>query len=226
MTKKEKRLDRLKKLLFDLPVDNLPMTASELDGYVTGVLACPEPIPLSDWLPEVWGKTGQPQFGDNKKAEETIGAVIEHFNCVAEAMPRSLWIEPIFEVEANSAKVRWEPWVDGFMRAILLRPDVWENFRKRANADTRTTLIFLRVLQDIYTGRCKLTAGEIADIDIEAPDLIPGCVATILGQSRPDFTETVAANLPYEPQKTAHEPGRNEAPVEKGSVTRFPEGRR
>ena len=44
MTKEEKRLDRLNELLFALPVDNMPMTLSELDGYVTGVLACPEMI--------------------------------------------------------------------------------------------------------------------------------------------------------------------------------------
>ena len=54
MTKEEKRLDRLNELLFALPVDDMPMTLSELDGYVTGVLACPEMISSSEWLPEVW----------------------------------------------------------------------------------------------------------------------------------------------------------------------------
>ena len=32
MTKEEKLLDRLNELLFALPVDNMPMTLSELDG--------------------------------------------------------------------------------------------------------------------------------------------------------------------------------------------------
>jgi uncharacterized protein len=186
------------------------MTLSELDGYVTGVLACPERAPLSDWLPEVWGKTGEAQFDDMKTAEKTIGAVMEHYNCVAESMTRSLWLEPIYEVEANNDKVRWEPWVDGFMRAMQLRPDTWENFRKRADEETRTTLCFLRVLQDIYIGRSKLTAEELEEIDIEAPDLIPTCVATILHESRRDLAEIVAANLPSEPSKATHRPEQND----------------
>ena len=53
MNKEEKRLDRLNELLFALPVDDMPMTLSELDGYVTGVLACPEMVPPSEWRPEV-----------------------------------------------------------------------------------------------------------------------------------------------------------------------------
>lgn len=64
MTKEEKRLDRLNELLFALPVDNMPMMLSELDGYVTGALTCPEMILPSEWLPEVWGVTGDAQFPD------------------------------------------------------------------------------------------------------------------------------------------------------------------
>lgn len=210
MTKRGKRLDRLKELLFDLPVDNLPMTLSELDGYVTGVLACPERLPLSDWLPELWGKTGKPKFDDMKSAEETISAVMEHYNCVAESMTRSLWVQPIYEVDATSDKVRWVPWVDGFMRAMQLRPDTWENFSKRADGETRTTLCSLRVLQDIYIGRSKLTEEEIDDIVIEAHDQIPTCIAMILHESRRDLAEIVAANLPSEPHKATHRPEQND----------------
>lgn len=45
-------------------------------------------------------------------------------------------------------------------------------------------MIFLMALQDIYTGKSKFTEEEIDEIDLEAPDLIPNCVATILHQSR------------------------------------------
>ena len=96
MTKEEKRLDRLAELLHALPSENMPMTLSELDGYVTGVLACPEMIPPSEWLPLVWGETGDAHFADQKAAEETIGAVMTHYNAVAQAMSKSLWIEPIY----------------------------------------------------------------------------------------------------------------------------------
>jgi uncharacterized protein len=115
MDKEEKRLDRLNELLHALPVDNLPMTLCELDGYITGILACPEMIPPSEWLPDVWGETGEAHFADQKAAEETIGAVMTHYNSVAEAMTRSLLIEPIYEVDPNSDETLWEPWVGAML---------------------------------------------------------------------------------------------------------------
>ncbi|MDF3856229.1 UPF0149 family protein [Paracoccus pantotrophus] len=37
------------------------MSLSEFDGYVTGILSCPDLIPPSEWLPHVWGETGDPR---------------------------------------------------------------------------------------------------------------------------------------------------------------------
>ena len=220
MDQEEKRLDRLSELLHALPVDNYPMTISELDGYVTGILACPEMIPPSEWLPEVWGETGEAQFADQKAGEETIDAVMTHYNSVAEAMTRSLWIEPVYAVDPNSDETLWEPWVDGFTRAMRLRPDAWETLLDRADEETRTTMIFLMALQDIYTGNSKFTDEEIDEIDIEAPDLIPNCVATILHQSRPELAGTEAANLPGKPHRAAPRPGRND-PCSCGSGRKY-----
>lgn len=220
MTKEEKRLDRLNELLFALPVDNMPMTLSELDGYVTGVLACPEMIPPSEWLPEVWGETGDAQFPDQKAAEETISAVMEHYNSVAGTMTRSLWIEPIYEVDPNSDETLWEPWVDGFTRAMRLRPEAWENLLDLADDETRATMIFMMALQDIYKGNSKFTDDEIDEIDLEAPDLIPNCVATILHQSRPELAGAVPANRSSKPHKATLRPGRND-PCSCGSGRKY-----
>ena len=210
MDKENKRLDRLDALLHALPFDTMPMAVSELDGYITGLLACPEMIPPSKWLPHVWGETGDAQFPDQKTAERTISAVMEHYNSVAEAMTRSLWCEPIYEIDPNSDEVLWEPWVDGFTRAMRLRPDAWEALLDRADDETRASLIFLMALQDINIGDSKFSEEEIDEIDIEAPDLIPNCVATILKQSRPEPARTVAANLPGSPYTATTKQGRND----------------
>ncbi len=55
MSQSDQELDQLSELLHALPVETMPMTISELDGYVTAVLACPEMVPPSEWLPHVWG---------------------------------------------------------------------------------------------------------------------------------------------------------------------------
>ena len=53
MGQSDQDLDHLSQLLHALPTQNMPMTLSELDGYVTGVLACPDMISPSEWLPHV-----------------------------------------------------------------------------------------------------------------------------------------------------------------------------
>ncbi|MGJ8590301.1 MAG: UPF0149 family protein, partial [Yoonia sp.] len=50
MDQSDQELDRLDELLHALPAENMPMTLSELDGYVVGVLACPDMIPSSEWI--------------------------------------------------------------------------------------------------------------------------------------------------------------------------------
>ena len=73
MDQSDQDLDRLSALLHALPAETMPMTLSELDGYSAGVLACPDMIPPYEWLPLVWGETGEANFPDQKTAEATIG---------------------------------------------------------------------------------------------------------------------------------------------------------
>jgi len=213
-------LDRLSVLLHALPAENMPMTPSELDGFVVGVLACPEIIPPSEWMSHVWGETGEANFPDHKSAEATIGAIMGHYNSVAEAMTHSLWIEPVYELDPNSDEVMWEPWIDGFTRAMRLRPDAWKRLLDKSDEETRTTMIFLLALQDIYTGNSKFTDEEIDEIDLEAPDLIPNCVATILHQSRPELSSRASASHPEMPFKASPRPGRND-PCSCGSRRKY-----
>jgi len=210
MDQDEERLQRLDDLLSALPIDDEPMTLSELDGYITGILACPEMIPPSDWLADVWGERKDAGFPDLKTAQETIGAVMAHYNAVAEAMTRSLWLEPIYEIDSISEEVLWEAWIAGFTHAMALRPEAWAALLDRADEETRETMIFLLALQDINNGISKFSDAEIDEIDLEAPDLIPNCVATILHQSRPELSQTQAANLPGRPHQSAPRPGRND----------------
>ncbi len=210
MGQSDQDLDQLNALLHALPADNMPMTLSELDGYIVGVLACPEMIPPSEWLPQVWGETGKAEFPDEQSAEETIGAVMARYNSVVASITGSLWIEPIYEVDPNSDEVMWEPWVDGFTRAMRLRPDAWSRLLDQADEETRATMIFLMALQDIYTGQSKFTDEEIDEIDLEAPDLIPNCVATILYQSRPELSLRDSEYFPGMQVKAGSRPGRND----------------
>ncbi len=112
--------------------------------------------------------------------------------------------------DANSADILWEPWVDGFTRAMALRSWAWEALLERADDETCATMAFIMALRDIYAGTSTFSDEEIDRIDQEAPDLIPNCVAMILHQSRPELVGAMPAPLADQPFKSAPRPGRND----------------
>ena len=104
-------------------------------------------------------------------------------------MTQSPLIEPIYEVDPNSDEILWEGWISGFTRAIKLRPETWEAVVDTTDEETKASLIFLMALQDINEGNSGLTEDEIDQVDLEAPDMIPNCVAVILSALRPDSSQ-------------------------------------
>ena len=55
------RLKLLEKLLADLESDEA-MLLTQLDGFLAGIIICPDLILPGEWLPMVWG--GSPEFYD------------------------------------------------------------------------------------------------------------------------------------------------------------------
>lgn len=125
MSSTDEELDRFAALLNGIPEEREGMSLAELDGYVAGLIVCPEIIPPPEWLSSVWG--GEGALANVEEAEEFISAVMGHYNQVASELandPESY--APIFEIVVASDEVLWEPWIDGFERAMQLRADAWE----------------------------------------------------------------------------------------------------
>lgn len=89
---------------------------------------------------------------------------------------------------------------------------------EQADDEARSSLIFLMALQDTNEGTSKFTDDEIDEIDLQAPDLIPNCVAEILLASRPELVVR-AANASHAPVRNRHL-GRN-APCSCGSGRKY-----
>ena len=208
MKKSGMALERLAQVLGALPQANMPMTVSELDGYVIGLLVCPDMIVPSEWLPRVWGEAGEVEFPDMRTAEATISAVMEHYNARAKQLSRPGPVEPIYELDANSGETMWEPWVDGFTRAVRLRPKAWQQVLDSVDEDVRSALMFLLALQEVYEDTSRFSDAEVDEIDASAPDIIPTCIARIMTATRPQAS--ARADNMNRPITTAKPPGRND----------------
>jgi len=173
LSRKEQQLSDA---LLDLGED--AMVLEELDGFVAGILVCPEMIPPSDWLPLVWNSEGgsDPVFEDLAHANKVMGLVMEYYNQVALALfeqPDSY--APLFPVDTRNDDVIWEVWIEGFDKAAKLRPQAWLPL---AAADTRTAEAWrgLMKLAELARAELRVSAEQYRALSAGAPEKIAGWV--------------------------------------------------
>ena len=170
--------DRLQDLANALPVQPGSMSLAELDGYVAGLIVCPETVPPSEWLPGVWG--GEHPFADADEAEAAIAAVMGHYNRIARDLaecPQDY--APVHEIELNSGEYAWGPWIDGFERAMRLRPDTWEEIALSDDEAASESVIAIMVLNDFHYERLDLTEEVQDALHMTALERIPEFVCNL-----------------------------------------------
>jgi uncharacterized protein len=190
MTRFPSRFRRLDQILADLPVDD-PILLTELDGYLTAIVVCPEAISSAFWMPPIWdGLYGEePPFEDPIDAQlfgEMVKARHDEIERdLARGRPR-----PIFDVEPSSGEVVWEDWVGGFEMALRVHPDHWVDAINHDNG----ALDAMLSLADVAFDRSSLTGEEINMICDGAPGAIPAIVmALYAARTRPDTSTPSAA---------------------------------
>ena len=178
MSDTDAELDRLQDLLNAIPAERDGMTIAELDGYVAALIVCPEMVLPSEWLPEFWG--GEHEFADIDEAEATIAAVMGHYNRIArELAEHPEDYAPVLEIDPNGGETLWEPWIDGFERAMRLRPDAWEEIALSDDEEAVASVSMIVALNDFYYGRSELTEEAEDKLDRMAPGLIPEFVRNL-----------------------------------------------
>ena len=177
------RHEALDEQLCALAADGETMLLSEFDGFVTGLIVCPDLIPPSEWLPAVWGDADDdsaPAFESEHHAHTVMQLVMEHYNSVADELHhRPKDFAPIFEVDTITDETLWELWIAGFEAAMALRPSAWARILDSGDEDAQTALACLLTLCAIDRGESDLAAEAIEDLTQSAPDLIPVLVRTL-----------------------------------------------
>jgi uncharacterized protein len=149
------------------------MLLEELDGFIAGLLVCPELIKPGEWLPIVWGHDGNdspPAFDNLKHVNRVLGLLMEHYNDVARTlMERPDHYSPLFAVDKRNGDILWELWVEGFEKAVNLRPASWQKLLN-ADPDTATAMRGMRTLIDIAYGDPNMPMTDRDTLIATAPD--------------------------------------------------------
>ena len=175
-----RRLKQLENELLALGEET--MLIEELDGFIAGLLVCPDLIKPGEWLPIVWGQdrdNPQPAFDNLDHVNRVLGLVMEHYNDVARTlMERPDRYRPLFSVDERNGDILWELWIEGFEKVVKLRPLGWQ---KLLNTDTGTAAAMrgMLTLVDVVSGDHHVPRKDSDALIATAPDDIAHWIVTL-----------------------------------------------
>lgn len=183
-------VERLAQLLSSSDAtQRIDMKLSELDGYLTAVFLCPEFIPPSSWLTDLFRGKVPEEFPRGKVADLVVENIVGHLEYIADRAKTRQRLQPIFSNVEDTDQVSWQPWVQGFNRGVALRKDVWEALFDHSDEITRSALSLFLVLYEIAEGKSDFDDQLIRAFSEEALDLIPNALIELLQQARADLFE-------------------------------------
>ncbi len=177
-------LSALEARMSALPNECDVMLLSELDGFLTGIVACPDLIRPEEWLPHVWGG-GEPEvaegcaFADAADFNAFCKLVIAHYNDIVRDLQRGQGhFAPLYDLDDKTGELLWEIWLSGFTEGMALRPKSWEAVARSTDEDAATALATLVALAGIANDDVGpvFSDEQIREIIPLAPDMIPFCV--------------------------------------------------
>ena len=180
--KLERRLDALEQALSTVSED--AMLVGELDGFLTAVLVCPELIQPFEWLPLVWSTApgGEEPACTKTELDVALVGVMTHYNGIAAVLlRRPEKYDPIFEVDERNGDLLWEIWIEGFVRAMELRPQAWDKIFEDKGSEGAAVFNMLAALVAIVERKpeeANLSPEQVEQLSAEAPALIPIIVRT------------------------------------------------
>lgn len=135
----EKEFDELDRFLMSDRCSDETMAMDALHGYLTAIAIGPEPVPVDEWRPRVWGPDPDdaPDFRDDAQAariRELLERALQEIVVTFEVAPNDF--EPLFSVHQWKGKevLDAEAWCCGFLEGISLRDAAWQPLRDAPQA--------------------------------------------------------------------------------------------
>ena len=121
----EAELDRLRQFLNNCK-GGKAMDIEEMDGFFAALVAGPEIVMPSEYLPEVFGSETEEahQFESLEEANDILALVMRHWNDIAGALSKGEVHLPLLLEDENGVE-HGNDWARGFIRGTRLRHDGW-----------------------------------------------------------------------------------------------------
>ena len=152
------------------------MDLSELDGFMAGIIAGPEPIMPSEWMPVIWDGD-EASFDSPDEAQTIMGAILNRYNEIQTALdgdPTDYM--PIFWEDDEGEPVV-EDWAHGFMHAVSMRTEAWEPVLR--DEETAVMLIPIGIIAGLAAPEIdpelRLPEDEMEDLLEDADMMLAAC---------------------------------------------------
>lgn len=159
----ESELDELDRFLLSSATPEDSMDLEELDGFITGLVCSPVSVGASEWLSLVWGDTEEGRrpvrFASGAQCRRILELLDRHWATIAWTLHAGMPTMPIlFEYKSGPAMssaeralelIAGSTWAIGFMRAVGLHADDWqEAFDDDAPSESLTPIVTLAHADD------------------------------------------------------------------------------
>lgn len=158
----EKEFDELDRFLMSDRCGDETMAMDALHGYLTAIAIGPEPVPVEEWLPRVWGPSAddEPDFRNEQQAERVRDLLVRSLNEILvtfDVAPKDF--EPLFSVHQWKGKevLDAEAWCWGFLEGVSLRANAWQALRDSPQAPLLRAMYLL--------GAEEIEEEEVALVD-------------------------------------------------------------
>jgi uncharacterized protein len=117
--------DILQRFLLSDATPQDSMTLCELDGFLTGVAAGPEAVPMEEWSPVVWG-SGAPHYRNAEQRKLILNLLARRYADIANLLEGSSKDKtPVYAHRSDEGIFMACTWTGGFLQAMELRGQAW-----------------------------------------------------------------------------------------------------
>ena len=194
------QFDQLEEFLDSVDV---AMDLEELDGFFCALIAGPDVVMPSEYLPHVFGGE-MPEFESAVQAGGIVGLLMQHWNHIAATLLRDEFYFPVL-FEDDAGKCQANDWAHGYMLGVQLRRDSWS--RLIEDEENGGLMVPIMALHFEHDEDPDFRPSPIDDKNRE--DIVAHMIASILGIYR-FFQPQRAQGVAQPAQRQQPKIGRND----------------